>query len=88
MDINFNPQVNTVARVATSQVKSGGAAASTDEVVLDESKQLEARFAEMPDTRSAMIERGKALVADPNYPPNETVQKIAHLLAINFQRIQ
>jgi hypothetical protein len=45
---------------------------------------LEARFTDAPDIRPDVVARARALVADPQYPPAETIRKIANLLAINF----
>ena len=38
-------------------------------------------LAETPDVRADKVARGKALIADPNYPSKEQMRKIAGLLA-------
>ncbi len=35
---------------------------------------------ELPEVRSEMVERGKALLADPNYPSRQICEKIAGLV--------
>ncbi len=47
----------------------------------DESLQFHQALADAPDVRAEMVARGKALVADPNYPSKEQVKKIAMILA-------
>lgn len=88
MDINLNPQVGAVARAATGQVRPREAAPPGNDVVLDESRALEARFEAAPDIRPEVVERARGLVADPQYPPAETIRKIAQLLAINVEPLQ
>lgn len=84
MDINLNPQVGSVGKIATGPVKPRDATPAADDVVLDESRALEARFSDAPEVRPDVVARARALVADPQYPPAETIRKIANLLAINF----
>ncbi len=36
------------------------------------------------DVRAEMVARGKALIADPNYPSPEQIEKIASLLAAKW----
>lgn len=85
MDIKLNPHVETVAKVATGPARPREASARTDDVVLDQSRALEARLASTPDIRADVVERAKGLIADSHYPPAETIRKIANLLAINFE---
>ncbi len=37
-------------------------------------------LSELPEVRPEMIERGKALLADPNYPSRQICEKIAGLV--------
>jgi hypothetical protein len=43
-------------------------------------------LAETPDVRAEKVARGKALIADPNYPPKEQMKAIAGVLADNIVR--
>ncbi len=50
----------------------------------DESHHLKQTVANEPDVRAEMVARGKALIADPNYPSQEQLKKIAGLLVENL----
>jgi hypothetical protein len=50
------------------------------------SHQPTADLASVPDVRAEEVARGKALVADPNYPSKEQIRKIAGVLAANLDR--
>ena len=43
--------------------------------------ELSTRLDRLADVRSAVVARGKALVADPNYPDLMTIRKMSYLLA-------
>ena len=43
-------------------------------------------LSKLPDVRMATIMRGKALIADPNYPSQEQIRKIAKLLARKLEQ--
>lgn len=40
-----------------------------------------ARLERLADVRSAVVIRGKALIANPNYPGPDIIRKVSHLLA-------
>ena len=42
---------------------------------------FKAELSEVPDVRAEAVARGRALVADPNYPSKEHMRRVAHLLA-------
>lgn len=44
------------------------------------SRSLEMSLAEMPDVRASAVARGRALIADPNYPSKTQMKKIARTL--------
>jgi 2,4-dienoyl-CoA reductase-like NADH-dependent reductase (Old Yellow Enzyme family) len=44
------------------------------------SRSLEMSLAEVPDVRASAVARGRALIADPNYPSKAQVKKIARVL--------
>ena len=85
MDINLNPQVDKIAKVVTGQVKTREIAPPKEEVELSESRALEDRLAAVSDVRTEVVDRARGLVANPHYPPAETIAKIASLLAISFE---
>lgn len=43
--------------------------------------ELEQRLEKLADVRSAVVARGKALLANPNYPDGEILRKVSRLLA-------
>ncbi len=47
----------------------------------------EAIISTAPDVRAEKVARGRALVADPNYPSREQIKKIAHLLATQWKPV-
>jgi hypothetical protein len=54
----------------------------TEGARFDNADALEKALERTPDVRSEVVERGKQLVADQTYPPRETLQRIAALLAM------
>ena len=50
----------------------------------DERQPLNRALDNTPDVRAEKVARGKALLADPNYPSKEQVKKIASLLAARW----
>ncbi|HTD68016.1 MAG TPA: hypothetical protein VK846_15940 [Candidatus Limnocylindria bacterium] len=51
---------------------------------LDASSRIEEAKMAAPDARAEEVARGKALIADPNYPSQEQVQRISSLLAAHW----
>ncbi|HEY0550511.1 MAG TPA: flagellar biosynthesis anti-sigma factor FlgM [Verrucomicrobiae bacterium] len=49
-----------------------------------ENHHLHQALANEPDVRAEQVARGKALIADPNYPSQAQLKKIAGLLAENL----
>ena len=43
--------------------------------------ELESRLERLADVRCSVVARGKALIANPQYPDKQIVWKISHLLA-------
>jgi hypothetical protein len=84
MQIKLNTNIDSVARVNTVQPKASRPVdrqAALSE--FEESQALEARMMELPETRSEKVQEAKRLIGDPAYPPRETIQRLATLLAIN-----
>ena len=50
------------------------------------SRSLDMALAEVPEVRASEVARGKALVADPNYPSVAQIQKIAGVLTAHWNR--
>lgn len=50
------------------------------------SRSLEMSLATTPDVRAEAVARGRALVADPNYPSKAQMQQMARVLVTNWSR--
>jgi hypothetical protein len=47
--------------------------------------ELENRLERLADVRSSVVARGKALVANPNYPDKKIIKQVSYLLAGKLQ---
>ena len=85
MEIKLYTTVDSVARVSnnTSTKASRPIDSDSDVSVFETSRALEARLKDLPDVRADKVGEGKRLVGDPEYPPRETIRRIAALLALN-----
>jgi hypothetical protein len=61
-------------------------ASSPPMTAFEESRRLNQALTDTPEVRADQVARAKALVADPNYPSKEQLDRIAGLLAANWQR--
>ena len=50
------------------------------------SQALDELLQATPDVRPEMVARGKQLLETTSYPPEETIQRISKLLALNIDR--
>lgn len=50
---------------------------SSDQISTENAEFLRAELKRQPAIRPEMVTRGKALAADPNYPPMDTLRKVA-----------
>lgn len=87
MEIKINRNIDSVARVLNTQPKASRPIDSDSALsAFENSRALEARLEQLPDVRSEKLETGRRLVGDPAYPPRETIQRIAALLAMEVQK--
>ena len=83
MEIKLNRNIDSVARVVNTQPKASRPIDSDSALsAFENSRALEARLEQLPDVRPEKLEMGRRLVGDPAYPPRETIQRIAALLAM------
>jgi hypothetical protein len=66
--------------------KGGGASPASDSVKPGVAEKLMEAIRNEPETRAEVVERGRALVADPNYPSAEQLEKLAELFVRDAQR--
>ena len=85
MEIKLYTTVDSVARVNnnTPAKASRPIDSDSDVSVFETSRALEARLKDLPDVRVDKLDDGKRLIGDPEYPPRETIRRIAALLALN-----
>ncbi len=88
MEIKLNAQVDPLPPQAKSQAKPRAVSEPVDHVTLDQSHALDQRLHNEPPVRADKVASAKALVASSDYPPHETIQKIANLLARNLDRAE
>jgi hypothetical protein len=84
MEIKLHTTVDSVARVSNNtQTKASRPIDSDSDVsVFETSRALEARLKDLPDVRADKVDNAKRLIGDPQYPPRETIRRIAALLAL------
>ena len=58
-----------------------GSLSSDDASTFIRSRSFAPELAEAPDLRAAVVARGKALIADPNYPAPAHLKAVARVLA-------
>lgn len=84
MEINTNINTGAAGRVGPLRPPAPAAKVVTDEAVFAQSSALNDAINSLPSSRVEAVERARNLVADVNYPPRETIQKISNLLAMHL----
>ena len=80
----MNTKQNNLTLTGRNNRKSGniiGRASGQVSPLSDEARDLKQKLDTKPDIRADKVARGKALIADPNYPSKETMRNVAGLLA-------
>jgi hypothetical protein len=62
--------------------------AATDAGEFSSTEGLQRALNATPDVRPEAVARGKALIESPHYPPDQTLQSLARLLALDFSTSQ
>ena len=75
--VNGRQNHNGHARPEVQEANGGG---GSDRVATDLSSKVRARLAEIPEVRPEVVERGRKLLADPNYPTPDIMREIASLI--------
>lgn len=81
MEINSNLSTNGVNGAATSARSTPAPNMPTDRVSLTNSSALEQALNSSPASRPDMVERAKALIADPNYPSSDVISAVSRQMA-------
>lgn len=81
IETNFPVEARENIRNVNSKSARSTVNAPTQPAAAD---RLERTPLNAPDVRAEMVARGKALIADPNYPSATQIKKIAGVLAANW----
>ena len=82
MQIEFNTSRITKADVGQPAARPEAAPASTDTTSFT-SSSLDAQLRNVPEVRTDKVALAKSLITNPNYPPQELLDRIAALLAVH-----
>jgi hypothetical protein len=85
MEINSNMNASGVKGPTPAKRVATASKLATDDVSLAGSAALEKSLQETPDSRPEAVEKARQLINDVQYPPQETIKKISHLLAIKLK---
>jgi hypothetical protein len=83
MEINPNRNVDPALPVGASS-KSRVQSRGSSDISFEQSASLNAALEATPDSRADVVSRAEELVALSSYPPPETINRIANLLAANL----
>lgn len=61
-----------------------GKKADAEQGLFQKAETLNELLREVPDIRPEVVSYGKTLVADKNYPPAETIQRLGRLFAMHL----
>jgi len=81
--MKIEPSFSTTTRVNFHNIDRASSPASPD---YERSHTLLPDLAVAPDIRAEKVARGRAMVADPNYPSQEQIKGISRLLAAHWTR--
>lgn len=83
MEINLNPGLSEVPSTPPPRRATESVSLGRDASEFAQAATLEKALAATPDVRADVVDQAKQLVAQSAYPPPETIQRIASLLAAN-----
>ena len=84
MQVSPNHGSGPVSRTWLKAPSSAPGGTKADTVRFDGAAALDRALADTPDLRADRVERARELIRDVSYPPEETIQRIASLLATNL----
>jgi hypothetical protein len=84
MEIKPNYQAPQVGAAQAGRPAPRPVPDESGQVDFSDSSRLEQQLQNLPDVRPEAVQRGRELVADKQYPPQEGIRKISQLLAMNF----
>lgn len=84
MQISPNNSSGPVSRTYWKSIPPAPGGHGVDTAQFDRAAALNRALADTPDLRANEVERARELIGDVSYPPAETIQRIASLLATNL----
>lgn len=82
MEVDFNTGRNSVAAASPTVVRQASAAPAADNTMsIERTQSLEQSLKNTSQVRPEKVSQASALVADESYPPDETLDRVAGLLA-------
>ena len=85
MEIEFNPARTPATGAGLPVGRRGAAPAVRAEQPFERAAALEQALKDIPLVRADKVEHARNLVADVKYPPQETLDRIANLLALHMK---
>lgn len=79
--INSYSNLNGIPPQPPKTGQTAGAAQPLPEAELEEVRQLESQLEEVPDVRTAAVERARDLLATAGYPSRAVLERLAERLA-------
>ena len=86
MEIKLNSHLDSVAWAKKARPNASREIERESDIsAFETSKAMESQLSTLPDVRDDKVERARELIGDPAYPPRETINGLATLLAVHFQ---
>ena len=85
MEVKANQNVDVASRVIVNQTKPRPAAVGSDTTSFTRVAALDEALQATPAVRPEAVARAKELIGDVKYPPADTINGIATLLALKLQ---
>lgn len=85
MEIDFNAKRIRQPDPAEPAVRPNAAPPAEDNTAFKKIDELEAQLKALPQVRPEKVEKGKALAANVQYPPEQVLKSLATLLALEIK---
>ncbi|HEV2454234.1 MAG TPA: hypothetical protein VGY98_08235 [Verrucomicrobiae bacterium] len=84
MEVEFNAGLAGTVPASQSPVRREPAQSAESAMSFNYTQALEQTLKESPTVRPEAVSRAATLLADPNYPSNEVMDRVANVLAQNI----
>ncbi|HXS67998.1 MAG TPA: hypothetical protein VN761_04090 [Candidatus Polarisedimenticolia bacterium] len=85
MEIEFNPSRVSPTGPSQPAARQDATAASTDGTLFQDTQALQEQLKGLQAVRPEKVDLGRTLVSNPQYPPDDVLDRIAVLLAIHVR---